>query len=114
MSKNNIIKIVLNNKRVNNYTKLMIMLNTLDYFEDYYIPNKKLMNMLGTEKNKIRGLLHQLEEDEIIKVFYKKRKRYFTFIARVKEKEEQKEVENNNNHNNLFDYDWLNDDEGEI
>lgn len=111
MKKDNIIKILLNNKRVNNYTKLMLILNTLDYFEDYYIPNKKLMNMLNINKNRTIVILHQLEEDEIIKIFYKKRKRYFTFIAKV----EKKENKSNQNNNDFFDYNWLDDEEkGEL
>ena len=64
----NIIKILLKNQRVNNYTKLLIKLKQLDFYEDYYIPNRKLMNQLGLTKKWIIILLHQLEEDRIIKV----------------------------------------------
>lgn len=104
---NNIIKIILNNKRVNNYTKLLIILNTLNFYEDYYIPNKKLMNMLGINKNRVIVLIKQLENDNIIKIFYKGRKRYFTFIA--SSKEQQKEIERKKI--DPFDYDWLNDED---
>lgn len=104
--KNNIIKILLNNKKVNNYTKLLIILNTLNYYEDYYIPNKKLMNMLGLTKYWVIQLLKQLNEDDMIRIFYKGRKRYFTFIAYSKDKKEE-----NKNKIDPFDYDWLNDEE---
>ena len=99
----NIIKILLNNEKVNNYTKLMVILNTLDHYEDYYIPNKKLTNMLSISKNNVRLLLHQLEDDKIIKVFYQGRKRYFTFIATSDSDEDKKYT------NNLDDYNWLED-----
>lgn len=97
----NIIKILLNNEKVNNYTKLMVILNTLDHYEDYYIPNKKLMNMLSINKKSVIRLLHQLECDKVIKVFYKGRKRYFTFIA-TSDSDENKKY-----NNNLDDYNWL-------
>ena len=99
----NIIKILLANKKVNNYTKLMIYLNTLDYYEDYYIPNKKLMNMLGISKKWIIILLKQLQEDRIISIRYKGRKRYFMFIKNSNDDDEIKE----NNNNQIFDYNWL-------
>lgn len=102
--KNNIIKILLKNKRVNSYTKLLITLNTLNYYEDYYIPNKKLMNMLKIHKKNIISLLKQLEEDKIIKLFYKGRKRYFVFLENEKE-EKKKETPS------LYDYNWLEDEE---
>ena len=105
--KNNIIKILLNNKKVNNYTKLLIILNTLNFYEDYYIPNKKLMNMLNIDKKSVRRLLKQLNEDNMIRIFYKGRRRYFTFIA--SSKEQQKEIERKKI--DPFDYDWLNDEE---
>lgn len=116
MNKNNekikITKLLLQNKRVNNYTKLMIILSTLNYYEDYYIPNRKLMNMLGIEKNRIRGLLHQLEEDKMIAIFYKGRKRFFTFLKtgnedpKVDLKNIDRDIENMPG-KNLFDYNWL-------
>lgn len=97
--KSNIIKILLENSRVNNYTKLLIYLNTLDYYKEYYIPNKKLMNFLKIRKNKVILLLHQLEEDNIITLHYKNRKRYFTFIYGESERKEIPVI---------YDYDWLN------
>lgn len=106
-NKNNIIKILLENKKVNNYTKLLIILNTLDFYEDYYIPNKKLMNMLGLTKYWVIQLLKQLKEDNIISIFYKGRKRYFTFIAN-KSKDEKEEIKP---FVNIFDYNWLEDEE---
>ena len=106
--KGNLFKILLKNKRVNNYTKLLILLNTLNFYEDYHIPNKKLMNMLKINKNRVIVLLHQLEEDRIIKVFYKNRKRYFTFIATD---DSEEKIEERTNYNELYDYNWLEDEE---
>ena len=105
--KNNIIKMILQNPKVNHYTKLMIILNTLDYYEDYYIPNRKLINQLGIHKKNLIVLLHQLEDDNIIKVFYKDRKRYFTFIGKIKEEKEKIEEKTDYSNNELFDYNWL-------
>lgn len=101
--KSDIIKILLNNSRVNNYTKLLLKLSVLDYLEDYYIPNKKLMNQLKIHKKNLIVLLHQLEEDKVIKIFYQNRKRYFTFIADMFNNEEETEERQNN----IFDYNWL-------
>ncbi len=113
--KENIINILLKNKRVNNYTKLLIYLSRLNYYKDDYIPNKKLMNMLNINKqNLIRRLLKQLEDDKIIKIFYKGRKRYFKYIINTVEDIEDINDEENINNNRrieLFDYDWLNDPE---
>ncbi len=112
----NIIKILLKNQRVNNYTKLLIKLKQLDFYEDYYIPNRKLMNQLGLTKKWIIILLHQLEEDRIIKVFYKNRKRFFTFIATSDDEEEK--VNQYTDYDELYDdnvdlegYNWLEDEE---
>lgn len=103
MNDENIYKVLLANKRVNNYTKLLIILNNLNYYKDYYIPNKKLENKLKINKKRVICLLHQLQEDNIIKIGYKGKKRYFKFVTK-NEKEKK-------NHIKLFKYDWLNDDE---
>ena len=100
--KNNIYRILLDNKRVNHYTKLLILLNTFAYYEDYYIPNKKLMRLLNTYKANVVDLLHQLEEDKLIKLIYtNKKKRYFRFIQKI-EKEDKPDI---------FNYDWLNEED---
>ncbi len=100
-----ITKLLLYNKHVNNYSKLMIILSNLYYFQDYYIPNRKLMNMLHIRKHRLIGLLHQMVEDKIIVIFYKGRKRYFNFakydIDPIRETKNVKEE----------DYNWLEDDE---
>lgn len=103
----NITKILLNNNRVNNYTKLLIRLQQLDYFEDYYIPNSKLMKMLNIHKKNLIVLLKQLEEDKIIAIYYRGRKRFFIFLKGSHEKENYDYEEKKE----LFDYDWLNDEE---
>lgn len=105
-SKININKLMLKNDRVNNYTKLMIILNTLNFYEDYYIPNKKLMNMLNINKKRTIELLKKLREDRIIAIFYKGSKRYFTFIANNEESNSQLD----NTKNDVFDYNWLEED----
>ena len=103
MNDENIYKVLLTNKRVNNYTKLLIILNNLNYYKDYYIPNKKLKNQLKIDYKNIRTLLHQLEDDNIIKIGYKGKKRYFKFLT--KNEKEKKD------HIKLFKYDWLNDED---
>lgn len=105
-SKININKLMLKNDRVNNYTKLMIILNTLNFYEDYYIPNKKLMNMLNINKKRTIELLKKLREDKIISIFYKGSKRYFTFIANNEESSSQLDHAKND----VFDYNWLDED----
>lgn len=104
----NITKLLLKNNRVNNYTKLMIILSRLNYFEDYYIPNSKLMKMLGINKKRVIVLLKQLKDDKIIAIFYRGKKRYFTFIE---DGEVKKQDYNFEDKPELYDYDWLNDDE---
>lgn len=94
--KSNLYHILLENKRVNHYTKLLIMLNTYNHFKDYYIPNKKLTRILKIENNRVRGLLKQLQDDNIIKLYYIGKKRYFRFLT--KDKKENIEI---------FDYNWL-------
>ena len=104
--KNNIYRILLDNKRVNHYTKLLILLNTFDYYNDHYIPNKKLMRLLKTYKANVVDLLHQLEEDKIIKLMYTKKRRYFKFTM-----EEYKREEIKTNYDDIFNYDWLNEED---
>ena len=107
---NSIYKILLQNKRINNYTKLLLLLNTLDYYEDYYIPNKKIMNILKINKNRVIVLLHQLEEDKMIHIFYKNRKRFFSFIAEVKESNvDVGKIKESEEYKEVFSYDWLSD-----
>ena len=110
MKKNNrsITKILLNSKYVNNFTKLLLI-NRLDYYEDYYIPNKKLENLMKIDRRKIRDILHHLEEENIIRILYKGRRRYFLFTDKDMAfsddlKKEAKKPE-------LFDYNWLEDEE---
>lgn len=97
----NIYKVLLKNNRVNNYTKLLIVLNTLNYYGDDYIPNKKIMNLLKINKANTIRLLHQLENDHIIKIFYNGRKRYFIF--EISDEKGNKEE--------IFEYNWLEEEE---
>lgn len=103
---NNIITILKKSKYVNNYTKLLLLLNNLDYHGDYYIPNKKLEKILKINKNRVIFLLHQAEDERLIRLIYRDRKRFFLFIDKNKKSEEEiiKKPD-------LFDYNWLEDEE---
>lgn len=99
---NNIFKSLLIDDNVNNYTKMYIALYQLNYFKNYYIPNKLLMNRLGLSKREVIRLINIFKAKKIITVKYINNRRYFKF--------------NNNNcerANNIsydaLDYDWLND-----
>ena len=111
MKKNNrsITKILLNSKYVNNFTKLLLILNRLDYYEDYYIPNKKLENLMKIDRRKIRDILHHLEEENIIRILYKGRRRYFLFTD--KDMAFSDELKKEAKKPELFDYNWLEDEE---
>lgn len=111
MKKNNrsITKILLNSKYVNNFTKLLLILNRLDYYEDYYIPNKKLENLMKIDRRKIRDILHHLEEENIIRILYKGRRRYFLFTD--KDMAFSDELKKEAIKPELFDYNWLEDEE---
>ena len=98
---NNILNTLMKNKKVNGYTKMIILLSRLDYHKDYYIPNKKLMNILGFTKRGIIKLINQLENDNLIKLSYKGKKRYFKFA------EEETKEEKNVIPVELYDYNWL-------
>lgn len=108
----NLSKILLNNKHVNHYTKLLIHLSRWNYYEDYYIPNKKIMNILGINKKRTIGLLKQLEEDHVIAIFYKKRKRFFTLLNfnKSEENEFQNMEDEKKEANEIFNYNWLEED----
>ena len=99
---NNLFNILLEDENVNFYTKMLIMLSMLDYYEDYYIPNIKLMKMLGINKPNTIRLLKKLEDENIIRLFYKGKRRYFSFVKyKNKKKLKTDKID-------LFDYDWLN------
>lgn len=101
---NSIIKILKQSKYVNNYTKLLLLLNNLNYYGDYYIPNKKLQRMLNINKNRVIVLLHQAEAENIIRLIYRGKKRYFIFNNEKNEEDVTKKPD-------LFDYNWLEDSE---
>ena len=103
--KNDLFSILLDDKNVNYYTKMLIMLNRLDYYQEYYIPNKKLMKMLGIHKKNVIQILNKLEENNVIKLHYKKSKRYFDFVKIQNRKHEDlKNIQ-------LYDYNWLEEEE---
>lgn len=106
-NKRNIYKILQNDSNVNNYTKLLLYLNIIDYYGDNYIPNRKLMNYLKITKAWVIELLHQLEENKVITLFYKGRKRYFTFIVNENKKDDQPVIMEDEDD----DYNWLEDED---
>ncbi len=106
-----IVKVLLENKRVNNYTKMLITLSRLDYYKDNYIPNKKLMNILKINKNRVIVILKQLVEDNVIIVYHKGKKRYFKYIINEEKININDDIVDNKRRLDLFDYDWLNDPE---
>ena len=99
-------KLLLENYKVNKYTKLLIVLYQLEYYNDSYIPNKKLQNMLKCSKRWIIDILKQLKDDEIITIFYRGKKRYFSFNNLY-------ENGPDDNENLYLNYDWLNENDGD-
>lgn len=98
-NENNIFYILMNDDNVNNYTKMLILLNRLNYYKDNYIPNIKLMKMLGINKPNTIRIINKLRENNLINIYYIGKKRYFKFI-KMKKKDTFKPTE-------LFDYNWL-------
>lgn len=100
--KNNLFNILLTSKSVNTYTKVLIILNTLSFNNDFYIPNTKLINILkkydiNINKRELIYILQKLYSDKLINLNYLGNKRYFNlnFYNKKKNKEEE-------------DYNWLN------
>lgn len=110
MKKNGIISILLKNKNVDLYTKMIIFLYYKNQNCDYLITTElicKYLKLDNTHYNarKIYLTLKQLEIDKIIKIKIKMRRRYFKWL--INEENYEKMFENKN----IFipDYDWLND-----
>ena len=80
MEKSKIFKNLLSDNNVNNYTKVYILLSRFSYYKDNYIPNKKISNILKINKIDVIRAIAKLKQNNIIKVFYKGKKRYFKFI----------------------------------
>lgn len=96
-----IFDILMKDNNVNNYTKMLILLNRLNYYSDNYIPNKKLMKILKIDdKKSIRRLIDKLKKNKIIYVYYIGKKRYFKFINK-------KMNEDKMEYTSLYDYNWL-------
>lgn len=95
-----IFDILMKDNNVNNYTKMLILLNRLNYYSDNYIPNVKLMKMLGINKKNTIRIINKLKEEKIIYVYYIGKKRYFKFINK-------KINEDKMEYTNLYDYNWL-------
>lgn len=110
MKRNGIISIILKNKNVNFYTKLLIFLYYKNQNSDYLITNEVICKYLKLDNNvynkkRISLTLKQLELDKIIKIKIKMRRRHFKWL--INEENYEKMFENKN----IFipDYDWLND-----
>lgn len=108
MKKNSIISILLKDKNVNLYTKLLIFLYYKNQNEDYLITNELICKYLKLDntfynKKKIYFTLKELEQNNIIKVKIRKRRR--TFIWKV-----DNDIDKLFTNKNIFipDYDWLN------
>lgn len=114
--KQNIFKQLIENKNVNLYTKLYLILYQLDYYKKYYIPNQLIMNRLKVNQPNATRLIQQMKKDKIIRIYYKGSRRYFEFIDKELEElrrkddfryiptdEEQKKI------NDILTYNWLED-----
>lgn len=96
-----IFDILMKDNNVNNYTKMLILLNRLNYYSDNYIPNKKLMKILKIDdKKSIRRLIDKLKKNKIIYVYYINKKRYFKFINKKLNDDKME-------YTSLYDYNWL-------
>lgn len=95
-----IFEILMKDENVNYYTKMLILLNRLNYYSDNYIPNVKLMKMLGINKKNTIRIITKLKKNKIIYVYYIGKKRYFKFINK-------KINEDKMEYTSLYDYNWL-------
>lgn len=96
-----IFDILMKDNNVNNYTKMLILLNRLNYYSDNYIPNKKLMKILKlNDIPNVRRIIKKLEDNKIIHTYYINKKRYFKFINK-------KINEDKMEYTSLYDYNWL-------
>lgn len=104
MKSKSIISIILSNKRVNIYTKLLIFLYYRNKDKKNDISDKTIKKYLKIDNiNNITRYLKQLEEDKIIKIQNIKQKRYFIWlIEEVSNSKYSELIELLNN------YDWLN------
>ena len=84
MVNNNIFKSLLNDDNVNDYTKLYLILYQMNYYQRHYIPNKLISNRLNLKIPNCTRLLKRLEKNNIIKITYIGKKRYFKFINNIK------------------------------
>lgn len=95
-----IFDILMKDNNVNNYTKMLILLNRLNYYSDNYIPNKKLMKILKINKPNVIRILGLLKKNKIIYVYYINKKRYFKFINKKLNDDKME-------YTSLYDYNWL-------
>lgn len=95
-----IFDILIKDNNVNNYTKMLILLNRLNYYSDNYIPNKKLMKILKINKPNVIRILGLLKKNKIIYVYYIGKKRYFKFINKKLNDDKME-------YTSLYDYNWL-------
>ena len=80
--------------------KVLIKLYWYFYYNNTYIPNKKMTNALKCPKRDLQRALSSLVSDNIITIYFVKNKRYFVFNDRTIKKKEDYEILN---------YNWLED-----
>lgn len=95
-----IFDILMKDNNVNNYTKMLILLNRLNYYSDNYIPNVKLMKILSIHKKNVIEIITKLKKNKIIYVYYIGKKRYFKFINKKMNVDKME-------YTSLYDYNWL-------
>ena len=109
MKKNSIISILLSDKNVNLYTKLLIFLYYKNQNSDYLITTELICKYLKLDKTiynrkKIEFTLKELEKNKIIKIKIRNRRRFFKWLI-------YNDVDKLFTNKNIFipEYDWLND-----
>lgn len=100
--KNNLFKLLLNDSNVNHYTKVLIIIAQMNYFDKIYIPNRVIMNKLNIDKSNVIKIINKLQDKKIIKVQYYENKRYIKIIDKP---------EYNKNLDYFNNYDWLSEEE---
>lgn len=106
MKANSIISILLNDKNVNLYTKLLIFLYYRQKNNDFLISDNIICKYLKIDNNKnnrvkIYRTLKQIEKEKIIKLKIKLRRRYFKWNIKQDNEEKIKKLID------IPDFNWL-------
>ena len=105
MKNSSIFKLLLLDNNVNLYTKVLLILNSLDYYGDTYIPNRKIYNILikynkNVSIRQIKRIINKLEEEKIISIRYISYKRFFILHKNIIKTDDKSD----NEYNWLLDY----------